>query len=122
MARTGNPSAKVQKLEANVKKLKAKIDALTKKINADSTNNKKKVVEIKEQLTKKIKEAEVKGFEKGLSEALKLQQARNKAIEAAAAKFDKAWDKKSKKTAKPKKVVKKKAVKKSPAKKAEAKA
>ena len=65
MARTGNPSAKVQKLEANVKKLKEKIISLTQKNKDDSQVYKNKLVEAKNLLVIKVSEAETKGFDKG---------------------------------------------------------
>jgi len=108
MARTGTPSAKVQKLENNIKNLKIKLENLTQKVKNDSIINKAKLLEAKKELAVKISDANEKGFQKGYLEASKHQELKEKFIATATAKFEKEWNSKKKKAA-PKKVVTKKA-------------
>lgn len=108
MARTADQSAKVKKLEANVKKLKAKLDAISKKQKIDSVASKKKLTDANTKWVTKVKDAEEKAYQKGLNEALKFAAEKQKAIDSAVAKFDKAWEKKNKKASKPKTAKKKK--------------
>lgn len=107
MARSGNPSAKVEKLKDEVQKLKLKTEQLKQSLAAEKDALKQKIMTIKADSKEQIAKAEEKGMAKGMREGLKDQKAREKVIMGAMTNFNNEVAIKPKKAA-PKKAVSKK--------------